>query len=164
LRAGGHHSSRFATNRGPAYNAFHKEQAAQDLSFFRKNPTIIPLKRHCPAFSEILHLLKCGRYRMLKKIRMVVCLDNNSIELDFQRLIDLLPNDLSPIVFSDDPITKMYDSLPMILFRFEILLNLYEARELDCWAVAEGSLQTTCGCSSGRCANKLVRILTDRAD
>jgi hypothetical protein len=62
---------------------------------------------------------------------LVVGLDGNSIELDFQRLIDLLRHDLSPIVCSDDPITKMYDSLPMVLFRFEIPLKLYEARELD---------------------------------
>jgi hypothetical protein len=67
---------------------------------------------------------------MPKKIRMVVGLDSNSIELDLQRLIDLLRNDLSPIVFSDDPINKMYDSLPQVLFRFEILLKLYEARKL----------------------------------
>jgi hypothetical protein len=66
---------------------------------------------------------------MLKKTRMVVGLDGNSIELDLQRLIDLLRDDLSSTVFSDDPITKMYDSLPMVLFRFEILLKLYEARE-----------------------------------
>jgi hypothetical protein len=68
---------------------------------------------------------------MLKKIRMVVGLDNNSIELELQCLIDLLREDLFPIVFSDDPTTKMYDSLPMVLFRFEILLKLYEARELS---------------------------------
>jgi hypothetical protein len=67
---------------------------------------------------------------MLKKMRMVVGLGRNSIKLDLQRLIDLLRDDLSPFVFSDDPITKMYDSLPMVLFRFEILLKLCEAREL----------------------------------
>jgi hypothetical protein len=67
---------------------------------------------------------------MLKKIRMVVGLDGNSIESDLQRLADLLRDNLSPIVFSDDPITKMDDSLPMVLFHFEILLKLYEAQEL----------------------------------
>jgi hypothetical protein len=67
---------------------------------------------------------------MLKKTQMVVGLDGNLTELDLQRVIDLLRDDLSPIVFSDDPITKMYDSLPMGLFRFEVLLKLYEAREL----------------------------------
>jgi hypothetical protein len=62
---------------------------------------------------------------------MVIGLDGNLIELDLQRLIDLLRNDPSPIVFCDGPITKMYDSLLMVLFRFEILMKLYEARELD---------------------------------
>jgi hypothetical protein len=61
---------------------------------------------------------------------MVVGLDGNSVELDLQHLIDLLRDDLSPIVFGDNPFTKMYDSLPMVLFRFEILLKLCEAREL----------------------------------
>jgi hypothetical protein len=68
---------------------------------------------------------------MLKKIRMAVGLDGNSIELHLQRLIDLLRDDLSPIGFSDDPITKMCDSLSVVLFRFEILLKLYQTRELD---------------------------------
>jgi hypothetical protein len=67
---------------------------------------------------------------MLKKIRMVVGLNGSSIEVDRERLIDLLRDDLSPIVFGDNPITKTSDSLPMVLFRFEILLKLYEAREL----------------------------------
>jgi hypothetical protein len=67
---------------------------------------------------------------MLKKRQMMVGLDSNLIELDLQRPIDLLRDGLSPIVFSDDPITKIYDSLPIFLFRFEILLKLYEAREL----------------------------------
>jgi hypothetical protein len=62
---------------------------------------------------------------------MVVGLDGNLIELDLQRLSDLLRDDLSPIVFNDDPITKMYDSLPMVLFHFEILLKPSEARELS---------------------------------
>jgi hypothetical protein len=64
---------------------------------------------------------------------MVVALDGNSIELHLQRLIDLLRDNLSPIVFSDNPTTKMYDSLSMILFHFEILLKLYEVRGLG-WA------------------------------
>jgi hypothetical protein len=67
---------------------------------------------------------------MLKKIRVVIGLDGNLLELDLYHLIDFLRDDLSLIVFSDDPITKMYDSLPKVLFRFETLLKLYEAREL----------------------------------
>jgi hypothetical protein len=67
---------------------------------------------------------------MLKKIQMVVGLDCNLIQVDLQRLIDLLGDDLTPIVFGDDLITKMDESLPVVLFRLEILLKLYEAREL----------------------------------
>jgi hypothetical protein len=48
----------FATDGDPAYDAFREEQAAQNLTFFRKNPTDIPLKRHYRAFSDIFHLLK----------------------------------------------------------------------------------------------------------
>jgi hypothetical protein len=48
----------FATDGDPAYDAFHEEQAARNLAFFRKNPTDIPLKCHYHAFSDILHLLK----------------------------------------------------------------------------------------------------------
>jgi hypothetical protein len=61
---------------------------------------------------------------------MVVDLDSNSIESDLQRLVDLLRDDLSPLVFSDDLITEMCNSLPMVLFRFEVFLKLYETREM----------------------------------
>jgi hypothetical protein len=125
-----HNGGWFATDGDPANDAFYGEHAARNLAFFRKNPTDIHLNRLYRAFSDILHLLKCARYRMLKKMRMLVGLDDNSIELDLQRLIDLLRDDLSPIVFSDDPITKIYDSLLMVLFRFKILLTLYKAQEL----------------------------------
>jgi hypothetical protein len=78
-------------------------------------------------------------------------------ELDLQRLIDLLRGDICPIVFSDNPITKTYDSLPMVLFRFETLLKLYEARELDWiayffpWVLVNEAL-------SHRRVNKQVRV------
>jgi hypothetical protein len=100
-----HHGGPFAIDGDPAYDTFHEEQAARNLAYFRKNPTDIPLKRHYRAFSDILHLLKHAPYRMLKQTRMVVSLDGNSVELGLQRLIDLPRDDLSPIVFSDDPIT-----------------------------------------------------------
>jgi hypothetical protein len=48
----------FATDGAPAYDAFHEEQTARNLAFFRKNAIDIPLKRHYRAFSDILHLLK----------------------------------------------------------------------------------------------------------
>jgi hypothetical protein len=48
----------FARDGDTAYDAFHEEQTAWNLAFFRKNPTDIPVKRHYRAFSDILHLLK----------------------------------------------------------------------------------------------------------
>jgi hypothetical protein len=59
---------RFATDGDPAYNAFHEEQVARNLAFFRKNPTDTPLTRHYRTFSNILHLLKRVCSRMQKKM------------------------------------------------------------------------------------------------
>jgi hypothetical protein len=120
----------FATDGDSAYDDFHEEQVRLNLVHFRKKPCDIPLKQRYRAISDILHILKRARYRMLKKTMMVIGLVTSSAELNLRRLTDLLSDDLSPIVFSDEPITKMHDSLPMVLFRFEVLLRLYEAREL----------------------------------
>jgi hypothetical protein len=54
--------------------------------------------------------------------------------LSLSRLVRLLGNDLTAVIFSDDPVTKMHDSLPMVLFRFEIPVKLYQAREMDWFA------------------------------
>jgi hypothetical protein len=64
---------------------------------------------------------------------MVVGLDSDSPELSLGNLDGLLGADLSAVVFSDDPTTKIHDSLPMTRFRFEIPVKLHEARELT-WA------------------------------
>jgi hypothetical protein len=61
---------------------------------------------------------------------MVVGLDPDSSELSHSNLVGLLGYNLPAIVFSDDPITKMHDSLPVVLFRFEIQVKLYHARWL----------------------------------
>jgi hypothetical protein len=61
---------------------------------------------------------------------MVVGLDQDSPELSLGSLVGLLGDRLPAVIFSDDPITKMHDSPPMVLFRFEILANFYEACEL----------------------------------
>jgi hypothetical protein len=66
---------------------------------------------------------------MLKQPVTVVGLDPSSEILDPIVLKSPLIGDLPFMVFSDDPITKMHDSLPMILPRFCVLLELYEARE-----------------------------------
>jgi hypothetical protein len=77
-------------------------------------------KQHYHAISGILHILKCVRYRMLKQPPIVVGLRQNPPELSLGSLIHFIPH---------EPVTKIHDSLPMVLFRFEILVNLYEARE-----------------------------------
>jgi hypothetical protein len=119
----------FATDGDSGYDPLHETQSKWNIDLFEQNPAETPDKRPYHPISDILHLLKRARYRMLKKLAMVVGLDINSPELNLERLVRLLGDDLPAIVFSDDPITKMHDSLPMVLFRFEILLKIYEARE-----------------------------------
>jgi hypothetical protein len=119
----------FATDGDSGYDPLHETQSELNTPLFEQKPAEIPEKRHYHPISDIFHLLKRARYRMLKKLAMVVGLDIDSIELNLERLVLLLGDDLPAIVFSDDPITKMHDSLPMARFRFEILLKIYEARE-----------------------------------
>jgi hypothetical protein len=66
---------------------------------------------------------------MLNPPPMVVGLRHDSPELSLGSLIYSIRDDLRAVVFSDEPVTKMDDSLPIALFRFEILVKLYEARE-----------------------------------
>jgi hypothetical protein len=61
---------------------------------------------------------------------VAVSLDPDSPEISLGNNVGLLGDDLPAVVFNDDPITKMHDSLPMVLFHFEILVKLSEAREL----------------------------------
>jgi hypothetical protein len=58
---------------------------------------------------------------------MVVGLDPDSPELSLGHLVGFLGDDLLAVVFTDDLVTKMHDSLPMVLFRFEILVKCDEA-------------------------------------
>jgi hypothetical protein len=90
----------------------------------------MPHKRGYHQISNVLHLLKRAHYRMLKNPPVVISLGITSPELNLVRLIDLLGEDLPSMVFSDDAITKMHDSLPMVIFRFEVLLKIDEARKL----------------------------------
>jgi hypothetical protein len=60
---------------------------------------------------------------------MIVGVHIESSDLDLDIIVSFLHDDLPPVVFSDDSMTKMHDSLAMILFRFEILLKLYEAEQ-----------------------------------
>jgi hypothetical protein len=65
---------------------------------------------------------------MLKQPPMLVGLQQDSPELLLGSVIHLIDGDLPAVVFSNGPITKMYNSLPMALFRLEILVKLSEAR------------------------------------
>jgi hypothetical protein len=120
----------FATDRDSGYDEVHKMQARWSLELFITNPVEVPSKWHNRAISDLLHILKRARYRMLKEPPMVVGVETSSPELPSSRLVRLLGDDLPPVVFSDDPVTKMPDSPPTVLFRFEILVKLYEAREM----------------------------------
>jgi hypothetical protein len=72
----------------------------------------------------------CSKHdRLLKKITMTLDLKTDTAELNLEKLIEVIGSDLPTIMFSDEPVTKMHDSLPVALFRFQILLKLYEARE-----------------------------------
>jgi hypothetical protein len=119
----------FATDGDSGYDPLHERQHAWNLKQFEKDALLMPDKQHYHPISDILHALKRARYRMLKKPPMVVGLTTDSQELDLERLVLLLADDLPAVVFSDDQMTKMHDSLPMVLFRFEILLKIYEAGE-----------------------------------
>jgi hypothetical protein len=62
---------------------------------------------------------------VLKNLSLVVGLDPDSPELSYGN-----GDDLPAVVFSDGPVTKMHDSLSMVLFRFKILVKLLQACEL----------------------------------
>jgi hypothetical protein len=66
---------------------------------------------------------------MLKKIAMVVGLETDTDRLSPERFIEVIKGDFPAVVFSDEQVAKMGDSLPITLFRFEILLKLCESRE-----------------------------------
>jgi hypothetical protein len=67
---------------------------------------------------------------MLKKITMVVGLETATAPFSLKSYIEVIEGDLPGVVSSDEQVTKMHDSLPTALFRFETLLKLYESREL----------------------------------
>jgi hypothetical protein len=98
------------------------------MTAFRRNHDI-SMAQHFHAISDILHLLKRAQYRLLKKITMTLGFKTDTPELNPEKLIEVIGSDLPAVMFSDEPVTKMHDSLPMALFRLQILLKLCEARE-----------------------------------
>jgi hypothetical protein len=97
----------FATDGDSGYDEVHEMQARWNLKLFITNPVEMPSKRHYRELSDLLHILKRIRYRMLKEPPMVVGLEASSPELSLSRLVRLLGDDLPAVLFSDDPVTKM---------------------------------------------------------
>jgi hypothetical protein len=63
----------FATDGDPGYDKLHEAQSERNMAaFLDYGRWVIPLTQHFRPISDILHLLKRARYRMLKKIWMVL--------------------------------------------------------------------------------------------
>jgi hypothetical protein len=88
----------------------------------------MPNKQYHRAIVNRLHLLKRG-LSSAEEPPMIVGLNSDSPELVLGNLVGSLGDDLPAVVFSNDPITKTHNSLPMVLFRFEILVKPYDARD-----------------------------------
>ena len=74
--------------------------------------------------SDYLHLLKRLRYRLLNCI-VHAGFDQESTPIileDLQNILDYLP----PVVWCNEPYTKMHDKLPLELFKIENFLKLFE--------------------------------------
>jgi hypothetical protein len=118
----------FATDGDLGYDTIHEAQRELNMIAFWRNHDI-SMWQHFRGLSDILHLLKCARYRILKKITMVVGLETDTAQRSLERFIEVIGGDFPAVVFSDEQVTKMHDLLPMALFRLEILLRPYESWE-----------------------------------
>lgn len=82
-------------------------------------------KDKCRIISDPLHLLKRARYRLLKignGTSMICGFSMDSAVIDLNLIQEYL--DLPPVVFSDNQLTKMHDSLPITLFSMRSLFIL----------------------------------------
>jgi hypothetical protein len=66
---------------------------------------------------------------MLKKNAMVMGLETDMAQLGLEGFIEEILCDLPAVVFSDEQVTKIHNSLPMAWCCFEIFLKLYKSRE-----------------------------------
>jgi hypothetical protein len=108
-------------------SAFRFQDPNPNLSAFAIYPRLaVNLKAMAPQL-ELLESLKkvCRRkrpqYRMLKMRPMVVGLNTSSPTLELVILKKMLLGTMPPIVFYDDPIARIHDSLSMLLFRFKMI-------------------------------------------
>jgi hypothetical protein len=108
------------------YNHLHDQQYEWHLRNcpWPFGPVLIRRRR---LMCDPLHLLKRVRYRMLKGTAMVLGFHDSAPRLDLEAIKELLKDLLPPVVFSDDQLTKMHDSLPIQLFRFNVLWRIFEA-------------------------------------
>jgi hypothetical protein len=60
---------------------------------------------------------------------MAMGLETNTSQLSLGRFIEMIGGGLPAVVFSDEQVTKMHNSLPLALVHFEVLLKLDESRE-----------------------------------
>jgi hypothetical protein len=114
----------FVTDGGFGYDRFHEQQNAWNLTVFNKAQDV-PMVLKYQAISDGLPVLKRARCRLLKTALMVIGLLIEFSDLNLDTIVSLLHDDLPLAVSSNDPIRKIHGSLPMLWFRFEILLNLY---------------------------------------
>ena len=75
-------------------------------------------------FSDVLHMLKRGRYHFVKQLHK---LNDNHATIDNLRILLNLPNE----IFSNKTYTKMHESLAVRLFNFEKILLLYNESQTD---------------------------------
>jgi hypothetical protein len=64
----------------------HEAQSKWNVEAFERDPMEVPRKRHFHPISDVVHLLKRVRYRMLKSPPMVVPFDRDSPELNLRNL------------------------------------------------------------------------------
>jgi hypothetical protein len=64
------------------------------------------MAQHFRAISDILHLLTRARYRVLKKITMILGIKTDTTELNLEKVIEMIRSGLPAVVFSDEPVTK----------------------------------------------------------
>lgn len=84
-------------------------------------------KQKCRIICDPLHVLKRARYRLLKTNEKMMLMSNfdvnNPLVVDpsvIQQIINV-----PPVVFQDNLLTKMHDSLPLELFSFASFYSLY---------------------------------------
>jgi hypothetical protein len=120
----------FAVNGDTQDDPMHSDQ---DLSnrFVFQSLDVMPTIRKLRVICDARHLLDQVKYRLTKVTPMVIALSKNSHHPNLCAPRELLGSNLRDVMFSDTQRTKIYDSLPMIFFRFQHLILLMDANVHD---------------------------------